>query len=324
MRPRKQNRHLPPCVYQKHGAYWYVKKGKWNRLGTELHSALIEYARLTAAQGSGMPALIDRAWPEITRDLKPNTVKQYRYAADQLKNILVEFEPGQVTPRVVAEIRQHYAATPNMANRIISFLRQVMHYAVENQIVESNPAVGLRRLKEKQRDRYLTDAEYRAIRAHASGNLRPIIDICYLTGQRISDILAIRLADISDEGIRFTQQKTGARLLIEMTDDMRAAIDAAKALPRKVRGLTLFCTMRGGRPYSYYTVRTMWNTAAERAGVQDAHLHDLRAKAITDAKNQGLDPQALSGHTTEAQTNRYIRARDTVRAKPPSIRQLSN
>ncbi|WP_017941677.1 tyrosine-type recombinase/integrase [Thioalkalivibrio sp. ALE6] len=324
MRPRKNNRHLPPCVYEKHGAFWYVKKGKWTRLGNDLHAALVEYARLSAAQGSGMPALIDRAWPEITRDLKPSTVKQYRYAADELKRVLVEFEPGQVTPRVVAEIRQHYAATPNMANRIISFLRNVMHYAVENQIIEANPCVGVRRLKEKRRDRYLTDAEYRAIRAAGSDNLRPIIDICYLTGQRINDILGIRLADITDEGIRFTQQKTGARLLIEMTDDLRAAINEAKALRRSVRGLTLFCTMRGGRRYSYATVRDMWHTACQRAGVDDAHLHDLRAKAITDAKNQGLDPQALSGHTTEAMTNRYIRARDTVRAKPPSIRQLSN
>lgn len=324
MRPRKKNRHLPPCVYEKHGAYWYVKKGKWTRLGSELHAALVEYARLSAAQGTGMPALIDRAWPEITRDLKSSTVKQYRYAADELKRILVEFEPGQVTPRVVAEIRQHYASTPNMGNRVISFLRNVMHYAVENQIIESNPCIGVRRMKEKRRDRYLTDEEYRAIRASGSDNLRPIIDICYLTGQRISDILAIRLADISDEGIHFTQQKTGARLLIEMTEDLRAAINDAKALRRNVRGLTLFCTIRGGRPYGYTTVREMWNTACKRAGVEDANLHDLRAKSITDAKNQGLDPQALSGHTTEAMTNRYIRARDTVRAKPPSIRQLSN
>ncbi len=32
MRPRKKDRHLPPCMYIKHGAYYLVRKGKWERL----------------------------------------------------------------------------------------------------------------------------------------------------------------------------------------------------------------------------------------------------------------------------------------------------
>lgn len=58
-------------------------------------------------------------------------------------------------------------------------------------------------------------------------------------------------------------------------------------------------------------MRDLFDRAAAKAGVENAHLHDLRAKSITDAKKQGLDPQALAGHTTEAQTIRYIRDRET-------------
>jgi integrase len=84
-----------------------------------------------------------------------------------------------------------------------------------------------------------------------------------------------------------------------------------------VASLYLFSTKRGGRPYSYRTVHDMWARACERAGVADATPHDLRAKSLTDAKRQGLDPQALGGHSTEAMTLRYIRDKATVVALGP-------
>ena len=60
MRPRKTDRHLPPCVYLRHGAYYLVRRGKWTRLAADLPEALKEYARLHAQPSGGMAALIDR------------------------------------------------------------------------------------------------------------------------------------------------------------------------------------------------------------------------------------------------------------------------
>lgn len=319
---RKSDVHLPPCVYQKHGAYWYVKGGKWSRLGTDLRTALAEYARRVGEKATGgMPALIDRAMVEILRSVKESTAKQYRQAAKVLKDELADFQPHQVEARDVAQLKVHWAKIPNMANRRLSLLRQIFALAVEWQIVNSNPCVGIRRHKEAKRGRYLTDAEYAAVWRAGSPSLRAAMDLAYLTGQRIGDVLRIRMADVSDEGISFRQSKTGARVLVRMSPDLREAVDAAKALPRPVRGLTLLCTLRGGRPYAYGTVKDMWNRACEDAGVVDAHLHDLRAKSLTDAKAQGKNAQALGGHATEAMTLRYIRQRETVVAEPPRFRQ---
>ena len=58
MRPRKTDRHLPPCVYLRHGAYYLVRRGKWTRLAADLPDALKEYARLHAQPSCGMAALI--------------------------------------------------------------------------------------------------------------------------------------------------------------------------------------------------------------------------------------------------------------------------
>jgi|TARA_B110000908_G_C10217467_1_gene433511 integrase len=42
-------------------------------------------------------------------------------------------------------------------------------------------------------------------------------------------------------------------------------------------------------------------------------FHDIRAKALTDAKNKGMDAQTLAGHSTAAMTDHYIKQRDYKR-----------
>src|ERR1700756_3807085 len=125
-RPRKQDRNLPPCVYKKHGSYWYVKANKWTKIGESLREALTTYAaahEFPSPQGS-MAALIDEALAEIRRGLKLSTVKQYLQAAKTLKRKFAQFAPEQVKPRHVAQLKRDLAKTPNMANRSLSVLRQ--------------------------------------------------------------------------------------------------------------------------------------------------------------------------------------------------------
>ncbi|WP_075322568.1 tyrosine-type recombinase/integrase [Acidithiobacillus albertensis] len=322
MRPRKSQRNLPPCVYQKHGAYWYVKGGKWTRLAPDLPTALQRYAVMAAPKDSGMAALIETAHVEIIRNKKPNTASQYDQCRRVLKTMLADFAPDQVRGSDVATVKAEYADRPNMGNRMISYLRLVFNYALENGIVDYNPCVGIKRHAESKRRRYLTDTEFQAIYTAASDNLKPIIMVAYLTSQRIGDVLKIKLSDVSAEGIYFEQEKTGSRVLVAMTPDLERAIKAARALPRAVASMSLFSVKRGGRPYTYATVQDMWATAVERSGVADAHLHDLRAKSLTDAKKQGLDPVALAGHSDARMTARYIRQHDTVVAMPPKLAEF--
>jgi integrase len=108
------------------------------------------------------------------------------------------------------------------------------------------------------------------------------------------------------------------RLVVEWTPELRAAVEAAKALHTNVKALTLFHTRRGGPP-AYKTVRDQWDLACERAGVADAHLHDLRALSITDADDQGLNSQALAGHSDPRMTKRYIRAHKVPIVKGPRL-----
>ena len=53
----------------------------------------------------------------------------------------------------------------------------------------------------------------------------------------------------------------------------------------------------------------MWRRLKVRAELMDIHFHDLRAKAITDAKRRhGRDfAQALAGHASGDMTDAYVR-----------------
>lgn len=325
-RPRKTARHLPPCVYEKHGAYWYVKRGKWERLGSDLPTALAEYGRRLEGEATGgMPELIDRVYAEHTPKLAENTRKQYRRAADTLKRKLKQFAPDQVKGKHIAGIKQSMADNPPSANHALSFLRVVFTYAVEWQLVESNPCFGVKPYSLKARTRYVTDAEYQAIYSKAGERLQIVMDLCYSTGQRISDVLGLRVQHLGDDGIFFkakkTENSTQVQFVVAWTPELRVAVDRAKALQGSVRCLSLL-KGRSNKPPTYRTVVGQWWEACKAAGVEDANLHDLRAKSLTDASRQGKDATALAGHADAKMTERYIRLRETPVVSGPSFRRL--
>lgn len=319
-RPRKHDRHLPRNVYLRHGAYYHVKAGKWTRIGSTLREALSTYAAIYEAPAGTMAALIAQALPIILASVKPSTAKQYRTAARKLSVAMVEYQPTEVSHKVVTELRNGWHKTPNMANRCLSVLRLVFDYALDQQLVSTNPVIGLKRHAEAKRTRLLLPAELNAIYAQSGERLQIIIDLCLRTGQRIKDVLGIRRADLTDTGIRFKQQKTDAKLTVPWTPELKAVTDRAKSLGG-ISALTLLHNRRGKAP-DYSTVRDQWRAACAAAGVADANLHDLRAVAATWAKQQGKNATALLGHSSAAQTVRYLRDREEPVAEGPSFGQV--
>jgi integrase len=323
-RPRKNKTDLPPCVFFKHGAHWYVKRGKWKRLPEKgpstLSAALEAYASIIEAPRGGMDKLIDDAFDAMRPGLKPNSIKAYTLAARRLKEILAEFAPDQVRGKHVAAIKKSMAKKPGMANQVISFGKQVFAYALEEEVpgVENNPFVGIRRHRQKARDRLISAEEYTAVYAHANDRLQIVMDLCRLTGQRITAVLRIRRIDLLPEGIRFPQHKTEAKRTVKWNAELRAVVDRAKTLHGNLTALTLIHNRRGKVP-AYQTVREQWTKACRAAGIENAHLHDLRAVAATTAKRQGKNATELLAHTTAAQTQRYLRGREEVLVEGPSF-----
>jgi site-specific recombinase XerC len=310
--PRFDKLHPAPCLYWRHGAYYYVKRNKWQRVGATLDEALAAYARLVQPKQAGrLPALIRSVLADHMRTLAPNTRKSYEQAQEILCRKLQHFHPEQLRSKHVVQLRQSLSDTPAMAMNCQKVLRIVCAALVEQQVIDTNPCAGVKTFKARERGRYITDDELARICQHASPRLRVVIDLCYFTAQRISDVLAIRRDAIGPDGITFTQQKTSARLLVQWSPGLRAAVAAADALQTgSIRTLTLL-TSRTRRAPHYDAVHQEWQRACAAAGVEDVRLHDLRAKSLTDAKQQGQDATALAGHADPRMTARYIRLRET-------------
>lgn len=292
-RPRKNNRHLPPCVYVSSGAYFHVVAGKWHALGRDLPSALSEYARrIGAASQGGMPALIEKYLESIGKRLEASTVQQYKSVCRKLSAIYAEFAPEQVRMKHVAAMMLHFTDKPATGNQCRAVLLEVFNFALQLQIVDTNPVVGVRRLKEAKRTRLITPAEFDLIRGAGSPRLQAVMDVLYLTGQRIGDVLATDPSAMLEQGLSVVQEKTGARLVVRWTPGLKAAV--ARLLVVR------------GRRLSYDMIERDWLKATRTVGVLDARLHDIRAMAATAV---GKGAQALLGHTTEAQTQTYLRDR---------------
>ncbi len=321
-RPRKKDNGLPPCVEEKHGSLYYVKRGKWTFLGRGRATGLKAYAERFESPGQGLDGLVDRTLEKIRPNLASSTIKQYTLAGKMLKSIFAEFsDPRAVMPRHIVALRMGLAATPNMANRVLSFARQVFDHALEEGLIDINPAIGVNRLAEKKRTRLVSRDELSAIYTHSGPRLQVIIDLLVRTGQRINDVLSIRRADITDDGIYFTQQKTGAKVLVPWTPELREVVARARGLFGNIVALTLLHNRRGKRP-DYSTVKIQWGKACKAAGVANATLHDLRAVAATIGRQQGKDATALLGHTSARQTERYLRDRVHRIAEGPSFGHL--
>ena len=139
-------------------------------------------------------------------------------------------------------------------------------------------------------------------------------------GLRVGDLLSLTRAQLEEEGIRIKTQKTKNKQFIVWTPALWDAVNRLKSLRLPVASLYLICT-KSGQPYTRDGFLSLWQRTMVRAYKQGEikerfTFHDIRAKAITDAKDQGLDPQRLAGHATAKQTETYLRSKRTEKIRP--------
>lgn len=320
-RPRKHNTQLPPCVYLRYGKYRLVRNGKWTTIGGE--AELSAYRRRLAEEpDNGMGELIAAALDYIKKTVAKNTFKQYEGAGRKLRYAFRDLAPQNIRGKQIQALKRGMVDTPNMFNRCLTVARHAFDYGLSEEIVDDNPAMGIRRYPEAKRKRLLTPDEFDRIYAEGSERLKCMMDLWRLTGQRVMDVVSIGLRDLTTEGIAFTQQKTDERLIVRWTPEIRSTVDRAKKLNGNIRSLTLFAARKGknrGSSPAYRTIHDEWVRACTRAAISDAQARDLRAVAATTAKQQGLNPQALLGHTTPATTRRYLRDKEVPIVQAPSF-----
>lgn len=322
--PRKRitNKHLPQKVYQKHGAFYYVDpNNKWHKLGVTFAESMANWAKLVNQNNKiiTMNDLFSRYLREVAPLKSAASYKKNIYQMQNLTKVFGQMIPSEVTPVDIygfLDIRGKTA--PITANREKSLLSHVFSYAIRWGVCSSNPCRFVKRNTEKPRDRYVENWEFDAVWEIAPPVIQCLMTFAVISAQRIGDILKIKLSDITDEGIFIQQGKTGKKLLLEWSDELRNCVDKIKKLPRSnIYSFTLFCNSKG-QPLVYEAFSTLWLKVMKRAladGIikERFTFHDLRGKSASDLQNRA-HASALLGHSDQRTTQRiYIRTPEKVR-----------
>ncbi len=212
-------------------------------------------------------------------------------------------------------------------NREKSFISEVMKKSIKWGYLDKNICNQVEEFPENKRKRYITDEEFKATKKIARNtpkaeHLPDIMDCLYQTGQRSGRIFQFKWPQINLEKrvITFDDGPENKRAPDEIwiNDTLFMVLSRLKAQRsfRKVVGQYVF-QKPNGKPYG--RIKTTWNNCCKKAGVLDAHIHDIRHKTLTDMGKAGHPLQKIAqagGHKEISTTMRYthLRAEDTREA----------
>ncbi|MBX3515571.1 MAG: integrase arm-type DNA-binding domain-containing protein [Rhodospirillales bacterium] len=172
-------------------------------------------------------------------------------------------------------VERPYAARLMLAN-----VRKLFAWAMEREIIETNPAAGIKApIRIACRDRVLSDDELRRVWQAADADGYPFgryVQMLILTGCRRSEIAGMRWEEISGDVLTIPSEryKTGRSHVVPVS---RLALEVLASVPR-IEGQAHVFSGRGDVPLSGFGKRKA--ALATAAGVEFA-LHDLRRTVRT-------------------------------------------
>lgn len=205
------------------------------------------------------------------------------------------------------------------AARTAGLLGSILTFAVNEGIIEANPATGVRKPAYNKRDRRLTAGEYARLgkalaEAEEEGERQQAIDaarLLILTGCRLGEILKLRWVevDFASQCLRLADSKEGrsvrplGREAVRLLEEVRERVDGYFVLP----------AVRGEGHYAGFAVA--WRRLMKRAELDGVTAHTLRHSFASVAGDLGMAEStiaALLGHAMGSVTSRYVHHLDSV------------
>lgn len=340
---------LPPRLYVRAGTFYYAHRetGKWENVGKN-HAAAVKradhYNDPTGTYGTVAwfldQFIVDCEQRVAVNDLAARTVADYRDALVPLKAFFGSMLPAEIGAHHVSEYLDLGAKASRAvrANRERACLSSCLSWMLRSNLGELvvNPcmrASGVRRNPERQRERYVTDAEYLAVLEAAPSQVRLFMELVYRTLQRPeSDMIGWTAAIVRRKGdgrvLHFRQEKTGRLVDIALTGRLEQLIDQAIGTVPQLRQPIVHTL--AGDTYTYTGLSSMLKRAQAKVrktvpalrDMQPFGFRDLKGKGATDLWLAGVpieQIQLLCGHAKKGTTEIYIKARWRETATPNSL-----
>ena len=258
----------------------------------------------------------------VSAHCRENSARLYRLELERHVLPALGAKPiGAVTRGDVVGLHHRLRDTPYTANRAVKILSRMFRQAESWELMPPgcNPCRSVRLYRERPRDRFLSQAEYRrlglALReaaAMSNGSLWPgavaAIRLLLLSGCRKGEILTLRWDDVdmTARELRLRDAKTGPRM-VPLTPPLLAVL--AGIAP--VEGNPW--VIRGRKPGTHLTdLSYYWARIAARAGLDGARIHDIRHSYASRALALGESLTMIGrllGHARVGTTARYAHLR---------------
>ena len=209
--------------------------------------------------------------------------------------------------------------SPATVNRFLSALSHVFTVAQNDwEVCDDNPCKRVRKYKESRgRTRYLDDTERARLLAECKKSeqeeLYPLVVLALSTGMRRGELMALnwRSVDMERRAVHILDSKNGSARTVPLTE---AAYDC------------LLSIWEGSGPVFHSKMRSAWEQALVRAGLDDFRFHDLRHTCASYMSQAGVDARTIAevlGHKTLQMAMKYahlnIQAQRTALDKMDTI-----
>jgi len=203
------------------------------------------------------------------------------------------------------------------ANRLLERIRAIYNKAIEWGFRGENPTKGIKKFREKSRDRFILPDEipkfFKALNEENNSIAKDYIFLSLLTGARKSNVLAMRWEEVnfSAKTWRIPESKNGEAVIIALTNQAMEVLERRKKENAKLepgdKGFVFPSKSASGH---LADPKKAWRRVLNRAGIVDLRLHDIRRtlgsyQAITGASLQVIGKSL--GHKSGQATQIYSR-----------------
>jgi len=262
--------------------------------------------------------LIDQFLAETTQKKKKtkSTLNQERCCLQKINGYLAGISWLKLKPEhftFLDKQLKHQGVSPQTINNYIRIFSVILNWMATKQIILVNPARGIKPYTIDRNIETYTNEELDKIFAVAEGlkserglycrYFKECLQICYLTGIRIGEMVHLKWNDIKNGiiTIHATQTKGKRQREIPVSYQLQSILNS---LPHDSEYVI---PLPWGRTQAGYTHPV--KLLRERSGFHSFHIHALRHTTATNLLQRGVDiktVQEILGHVQMATTERYL------------------
>jgi integrase len=242
------------------------------------------------------------------RDYPQHFKDKTRYRLKFLSDWFGDYYLSQIKLTVIQEFMDERLGDVSLATaqRDLATLKAILNKAHQEELIDVVPRFPKMKAIQPRKRWISEDEEERLVRS-ASLHIVPLIRFAVDTGGRLSELLNLdwRNVDFEYKRVTFVKTKNGEDRTIRLSNK---ACSVLESLVPKASGPVF--TYKG-KPIK--RVKTAFNTARKKAGMEDVRFHDLRHTFASRLVQGGIplyDVMHLTGHKSLAMVQRYSHLKD--------------